>query len=91
MAIDLETESDTEATALALQHEIQVKRAALVEDIDRLRGAVRERVSVRYLLSTHPRITQALTIGLGVAGVATFVLLWRATARAVAERRDGTH
>ena len=87
MANDLEPEA--EATALALQHEIQVKRAELVEDIDRLRDAVRERVSVRYILSTHPRLTQALTIALGVAGVGTLVLLWRATARAVAIRRDG--
>jgi hypothetical protein len=85
MASDLEPEA--EATALALQHEIQVKRAELVDDIDRLRDAVRERVSVRYFLDTHPRLTQALTVTLGVMGVGAFWLLWRATARA-AGRRD---
>jgi len=84
-----ETETDTEATALALQHEIQTTRAQLVQDIDQLRHAVRERVSVRHFLSTHPRITQVLTVGLGVAGLGTFALLWRATARAAAGRRDG--
>ena len=84
-----ETETDTEATALALQHEIQVKRAELVDDIDRLRDAVRERVSVRYFMKSYPRLTQALTIGLGVVGVGTFLLLWRATSRAASGRRDG--
>jgi hypothetical protein len=71
---------EQERTALALQREIQHTRAEVVADIDRLRDAVRERVSLRYILQTHPRLTQVLSLALGVAGVTTLLLLWRATA-----------
>lgn len=82
-----EARTEREETALALQREIQDARAALVSDIDRLRGAVRERMSLRYVLRAHPRVAQALTIALALGGAATFALLWRATA---ARRRDGS-
>lgn len=70
-----------EATALALQREIRDTRAQVVADIDELRDAVRMRLSLTHILRTHPRVAQGLTIALGVAGVATLALLWRATQR----------
>jgi hypothetical protein len=82
-----EEQTDRAQTALALQRDIQDRRAELVADIDRLRGAVRERISIRYILQTHPRLTQALTIGLGVSGVLALGLIWRATKAA---RQNGS-
>lgn len=74
-------EGESAATALALQAEIRHKRAEVVEDIDALRHAVRVRLSVPYFLHTHPEIVRGVTIALGVAGIATLALLFRATRR----------
>lgn len=76
-----ELEQDREQTALALQREIRHTRAQVVSDIDELRDALRIRLSVGHILRTHPRFTQGLSIALGVAGVATLALLWRASKR----------
>jgi hypothetical protein len=70
-----------EATALALQSEIRHKRAQVVSDIDELRDAIRLRFSLTHVLRTHPRIAQGLSVALGVAGIATLALIWRATKR----------
>jgi len=72
-------EQQREQTALALQRELQDTRAELVADIDRLRDVVRERVSIRHILHTHPRLTQALSIALGVVGIASLAMIWRAS------------
>ena len=77
---------EQEQTAIALQHEIQHTRAEVVADIDRLRHVVREQISVRHILRTYPRLTQALTITLGAAGLVTLALLWRATSKRNAPR-----
>jgi hypothetical protein len=76
-----EAEQEREANALALQNEIRHRRAQVVADIDELRDAIRLRLSVRHLLQTHPRVLQGLTVALGVAGIATLALIWRAAKR----------
>ena len=75
-------EQDREQTALALQREIHDARAQVVADIDELRDVIRVRLSLTNILRSHPAVAQGLTIALGVAGVATLALLWRATKRA---------
>jgi len=77
---------EQEQTAIALQREIQHTRAEVVADIDRLRHVVREQISIRHILRTHPRLTQALTLALGAVGLTTLVLLWRATGKRNATR-----
>jgi hypothetical protein len=76
-----EEEQDREATAIALQNEIRHKRAQVVSDIDELRDAIRVRLSLTHVLQSHPRILQGLSVALGVAGIATLALIWRATKR----------
>ncbi len=76
-----ELEQDREATALALQNEIRHTRAQVVADIDELRDAIRVRFSLTHVLQSHPRILQGLGVALGVAGVTTLALIWRATKR----------
>jgi hypothetical protein len=76
-----ELDGDKEQTALALQREIHEKRAQVVADIDELRDTVRIRLSLTHILQSHPKMMQGLTIGLGVAGIGTLALLWRATHR----------
>lgn len=79
-----DAEQDREATALALQNEIQHKRAQVVADIDELRDAIRLRFSLTHMLQTHPRVMQGLSVALGVAAIATLALIWRATKRRAA-------
>jgi hypothetical protein len=76
-----ELDGDAAQTALALQTEIRHKRAQVVADMDELRHAVRVRTSLTYILHTHPQIMRGVTIALGVAGIATLALLFRATRR----------
>lgn len=76
-----ELEGEAKHTALALQTEIRHKRAQVVADIDELRHSLRVRTSPAYILHTHPRVMQGLTIALGIFGVATLALLYRATTR----------
>jgi len=76
-----EAEQGTEETALALQTEIRHARAQVVADIDELRDAIRVRFSLTHVLQSHPRIMQGLSVALGLAGVATLALIWRATTR----------
>lgn len=76
-----ELEGETQQHALALQTEIRHKRAQVVEDIGTLRHAVREQLSLRYFLHTHPEVVRGVTIALGVAGIATLALLFRAARR----------
>lgn len=73
-----EPELEREATALALQNEIRHKRAQVVADIDELRDAIRLRFSLTHLLQSHPRVMQGLSVALGVAGIATLAIIWRA-------------
>lgn len=73
---------ERKANALALQREIQDTRVQLVADIGELQDVVRVRLSVRHILQTHPEILRGLSVALGIAGVATIALLWRATKRA---------
>lgn len=69
---------DQNPAAIALRREIAVTRAEMVTDIDRLRRAVREQLTVRHFLRTHPRFKRALGIGLALAGVGVVVLIVRA-------------
>jgi hypothetical protein len=76
-----ELEGESKAHALVLQREIQEKRAQVVADIDELRDVVRIRLSLAHILQSHPRVMQGAAFALGIGGIATLVMIFRATKR----------